>query len=153
MSLAQPPSYQPSLFSSSPNLFGSEYSGDGGDQFDVQPAGIHAPQGRMPTTHVDFVRGFGLDVPLESEEEEEQEEGDKEKDMDIDDPLPDDSTTAPGTRIHSRHVSRLEDTLSDKENQPPAASDDPAAEWTGSEDLYLGAEETSDDEVRHTTRK
>jgi len=110
----------------------------------------------MPTTHADFARGFGLDVPLESEEEEEQEQGqdetDKEQDMDIDDPLPDDSTTAPGTRIHSRHVSRLSDTLSDKENHPPAASDDPAAEWTGSEDLYLGAEETSDDEVRHATR-
>lgn len=92
MSLAQGPAYQP--YSSSPSPFnplgynavsGSESVADSLIS-DSSAEPIHMPQGRVPMTipsfapplsavggnksHVDFVRGFGLDVPLESEEEE-----------------------------------------------------------------------------------
>lgn len=165
MSLAQPAtySYQSSLFSASPspfNPFGpnailgsesvaesqiSESSGDG----------IYAPQGRVPMTipnfatpppplsavggnksHIDFIRGFGLDAPQESEEESEEaraepiEESEKEDEDDyLGKPVQgmegedssegeeaveydDGRTTVPPSRLHSRHVSRLSAALS-----------------------------------------
>ena len=234
MSLAQPPSYQSSLFSSSPTPFGTfgasgplssidnEYSDSS-----VQPDPIHAPQGRIPmgapefipaplsavgkpSSQIDFARGFGLDVPLESEEEEEDEaensqvpeeveddedddvvEGDNTEDMELDTDrydgeiveMDDGATTVPQSGFHSRHISKLSAALSlrsvggnfqgqlsnaqedgesradddevqnrveeaqdDEEEREQHLEADPAAEWTGSEDLYLGAE-TSDDDV------
>ena len=154
MSLAQPPSYQSSLFSPSPSLnnsFGgntvpeSESSMDNGAS---SPNAIHAPQGRVPMTapsfgpplsavggsktHIDFIRGFGLETPMESEEEAEPEEVEPQKtepevdaqnnntqDMELEErylveveETEDDSTTAPHSRLHSRHVSRLSAALS-----------------------------------------
>lgn len=228
MSLAQPPSYQSSLFSSSPSPFnpfghnavlGTESVADSQISESSQDA-IHAPQARalavpnfaaqaksavreITNGQIDFTRGFGLDIHLESEEEEGRrieriEETDEENDGDIDgditpdmeleesreEDLDDGTATAPQTRLHSRHVSKLSAALSlrsvggnfapriqdapggieispneeaeddsdeaDKENDPPQNAQnldiDPAEEWTGSEDLYLGLE-TSDDEV------
>ncbi|KDR84748.1 hypothetical protein GALMADRAFT_233069 [Galerina marginata CBS 339.88] len=149
MSLAQPPSYQSSLFSVSPSPFnpfgpgailGSESIAD--SQISESSAdGIHAPQGRVPMTapsfvpplsavggnksHVDFIRGFGLDVPQESEEEDAQHNGDTDEyndgdatqDMELDEndgdiELDDGTTTAPQSRLHSRHVSKLSAALS-----------------------------------------
>ena len=148
MSLAQPPSYQSSLFSSSP----SQYNNSGGtvpvseSGMDNEPPptdAIHAPQGRVPMTaplfapplsavggnksHIDFIRGFGLETPLESEEETEpKDELEKVDDhhnniqgMDFDErdtdevvEVEDNSTTAPHSRLHSRHVSRISAALS-----------------------------------------
>ncbi|TFK19893.1 hypothetical protein FA15DRAFT_626187 [Coprinopsis marcescibilis] len=80
----------------------------------------------------DFIRGFGLDIPEEEEPEEESfaldladesgntgdtedEDGDEPQDMDIDETDRATSmggTTAPQSRLHSRHVSRLSAALS-----------------------------------------
>jgi len=160
MSLVQPPSHQSSLFSASPspfNPFGphsdlgteSVAESQASDSSFVRADPIHAPQGRIPmaaptftppalsaiggnTSHVDFIRGFGLDVPLESEEEEEEarprstegsdnedNEGDATQDMELDEryddeiaDIDDGTTTAPQSRFHSRHVSKLSAALS-----------------------------------------
>ncbi|THH17190.1 hypothetical protein EW146_g3571 [Bondarzewia mesenterica] len=131
----------------------------------------------------DFVRGFGLDIPEEEEPPEDEElaqashtahmtEGDT-LDMSIDDgPIEDGDdeteeqgsvTTAPQSRLHSRHVSRLSTALSllsvgGQIQEPnghmhsqiggPDVDDldkDAVGEWTGSEDLRTG-EETTEDE-------
>ncbi len=81
-------------------------------------------------THIDFIRGFGLDVPLESEEEGEEEEvqrprqneelSDEEATGEMDQyagdgdesEIDDNTTTAPQTRVHSRHVSKLSAAMS-----------------------------------------
>ena len=104
---------------------------------------IHAPQGRVPMaappfapplsavggnkSHIDFIRGFGLETPLESEEETEPKDElekvyDQHNDVQEMDPeerctdevveVEDDSTTAPHSRLHSRHVSRISAALS-----------------------------------------
>lgn len=151
MSLAQVPSYQ--AYSSTPSPFnpfgmnavlGSDSvteSVTSDSSFQTDP--IHAPQGRVPVnfgpplsavgnpTHIDFIRGFGLEAPLESEEEGEEEDqpcqneelGDEEDNgaagemghyagdgetSEIDD----NTTTAPQTRVHSRHASKLSAALS-----------------------------------------
>ena len=150
MSLAQPPSYQSSLFSSSPSPYNNSgstvpVSESGMDNESSPPDGIHAPQGRVPMTfppplsavggnksHVDFIRGFGLETPLESEEETEETEpidelkkvddqNDNVQEMDLEErytdelvEVEDDSTTAPHTRLHSRHVSRISAALSSR---------------------------------------
>ena len=174
MSLAQPPSYQSSLYSTSPspfNPFGphsilgteSVAESQASDSSFMQADLIHAPQGRIPMAapafapptlptnvgHIDFIRGFGLDIPLESEEEEEEEdrghglaipldpeeeeeeehraersdEGDAvdvTQDTEVDErhthdgsvDADDGTTTAPQSRLHSRHVSKLSAALS-----------------------------------------
>ena len=153
MSLAQPPSYQSSLFSPSPSQYNKSestvpVSESGVDNESSPPDAIHAPQGRVPMTapsfapplsavggnktHIDFIRGFGLETPLESEEETEAEEteakdelekvddqNDNVQEMDLEERYPDevvevedDSTTAPHSRLHSRHVSRISAALS-----------------------------------------
>ncbi|KAF8895024.1 hypothetical protein CPB84DRAFT_1848362 [Gymnopilus junonius] len=158
MSLAQPPSYQSSLFSSSPSPFnpfgphavlGTESVADSQISESSEDP-IHAPQGRVPIAalnfvappvsavngtnngQADFTRGFGLDVPLELEEDEESrriepiEETDEENESNADinatqdmqlegsheEDLDDGTTTAPQTRLHSRHVSKLSAALS-----------------------------------------
>lgn len=104
---------------------------------------IHAPQGRVPMTaaqfapplsavggnksHIDFIRGFGLETPLESEEESEpndelenvDDQNNSVQEMDLEDrdtdevvEVEDNSTTAPHSRLHSRHVSRISAALS-----------------------------------------
>ena len=117
-------------------------SESGMDNEPSPPDAIHAPQGRIPMTtssfapplsavggnktHLDFIRGFGLETPLESEEETEpndepekaddqnnnfqlnSEEGYEDEVVEIED----DSTTAPRSRLHSRHVSRISAALS-----------------------------------------
>lgn len=176
------------------------------------PEFIPAPLSAVgkPSSQIDFARGFGLDVPLESEEEEEDEaensqvpeeveddedddvvEGDNTEDMELDTDrydgeiveMDDGATTVPQSGFHSRHISKLSAALSlrsvggnfqgqlsnaqedgesradddevqnrveeaqdDEEEREQHLEADPAAEWTGSEDLYLGAE-TSDDDV------
>ena len=147
MSLAQPPSYQSPLFSPSPSLYNPfngtvPVSDSGMDNNPSPPDSIHAPQGRASMTapfapplsavgnksHVDFIRGFGLETPLESEEEtepvnDEPEKADdrnnniQESDLEeryVDDAveIEDDSTTAPHSRLHSRHISKLSAALS-----------------------------------------
>ena len=113
-------------------------SESGMDDESSSPDVIHAPQGRIPMTapsfapplsavggnksHIDFIRGFGLETPLESEEEmepnDEPEQGDdqnnQEINLDADEvvEIEDDSTTAPHSRLHSRHVSRNSAALS-----------------------------------------
>ncbi|KAF8168344.1 hypothetical protein B0H34DRAFT_685136 [Crassisporium funariophilum] len=215
MSLAQPPSYQSSSYSASTSPFnpfgpGAVLGSDSGHEyFESQPRadGIHAPQGRIPMTapdfvppplsavgnanHVDFIRGFGLDVPVEEEVDEndmnedeqdasDEDDGDATQDMELEEKyggeimeLDDGTTTAPQSRLHSRHVSRLSATLSlrsvggnftshfqgapeesegeqqdleeDFERPQNPHLEDAVEEWTGSEDVYLGIE-TSDDE-------
>jgi len=142
-------------------------------------------------SHVDFIRGFGLETPLESEEETEPTDEPKKADhqnnnrqeMDLEErhadevaEIEDDSTTAPHSQLHSRHVSRISAALSLRSvggnftqlQDPPEESeegdmfeehgevsqhaeqtalDDEVNEWTGSEDFHLGID-TSDDEVR-----
>lgn len=223
LSLAQVPSYQSSLFSSpgpinpyGSNLaLGTESVAESSDNISEQGQNeIWAPHAQAPIgsasfnvappisaiggnkSHVDFIRGFGLDVPLESEEEgedadgkpegdEEEEEGDKTQDMELDDDFRRAShvsatdadatdadiehdndfedtisigevTTAPHSRLHSRHVSRLSAALSlrslggrglsETTTNVVAENDveDAVAEWTGSEDVGVA----SDDEVR-----
>ena len=149
MSLAQPPSYQSSLFSPSPlpyNPFSgtTDPASESSIDNDLSPGAIHAPQGRVPMTapqfapplsavggnktHIDFIRGFGLETPMESEEETEPEkdepekaddrnesiqEGDlEEKYVDEIAEIEDNSTTAPHSRLHSRHTSKISATLS-----------------------------------------
>lgn len=152
MSLAQPPSYQSSHYSASPspfNPFGphsilgteSVAESQASDSSFMQADTIHAPQGRIPMVapafappnlstnagHIDFVRGFGLDIPLESEEEEEEEHrtemsdgegdaGDVTQDTELYNvesaDVDDGTTTAPQSRLHSRHVSKLSAALS-----------------------------------------
>jgi len=173
MSLAQPPSYQSSLYSTSPspfNPFGphsilgteSVAESQASDSSFMQTDAIHAPQGRIPMAapafapptipanvgHIDFIRGFGLDIPLESEEEEEEDRGDgldipldpeeeeeeehraersdegdagdATQDTEVDErhthdgsaDVDDGTTTAPQSRLHSRHVSKLSAALS-----------------------------------------
>jgi ribosomal protein L12E/L44/L45/RPP1/RPP2 len=152
MSLAQPPSYQSSHYSASPspfNPFGphsilgteSVAESQASDSSLMQADAIHAPQGRIPMTaptfappslsanagHIDFIRGFGLDIPLESEEEEEEERRTERSDGDGDAgdvtqdtelyndgsaDVDDGTTTAPQSRLHSRHVSKLSAALS-----------------------------------------
>ena len=150
MSLAQPLSYQSSLFSPSPSPYNNSgstvpVSDSGMDNESSLPDAIHAPQGRVPLiappfapplsavggnkTHIDFIRGFGLETPLESEEEtepkDELEEVDDQnnsvQEMDLEErymddvvevEVEDDSTTAPDSRLHSRHVSRISAALS-----------------------------------------
>ena len=150
MSLAQPLSYQSSLFSPSPSPYNNSgstvpVSDSGMDNESSLPDAIHAPQGRVPLiappfapplsavggnkTHIDFIRGFGLETPLESEEEtepkDELEEVDNQnnsvQEMDLEErymddvvevEVEDDSTTAPDSRLHSRHVSRISAALS-----------------------------------------
>ena len=215
MSLAQPPSYQSSLFSPSPLPYDNSgstvpVSESGTDNESSPPDAIHAPQGRIPMTappfapplsavggnktHIDFIRGFGLETPLESEEETESKDGPEkaEDDPNNDDQeidleeryadeiveIEDDSTTAPHSRLHSRHVSRNSAALSLRSvggnfttqfQDPPeeveegdisqehgevsrhaqlTSLDDEVDEWTGSEDIYLGID-TSDDEVSY----
>lgn len=205
MSLAQPPSYQSSLFSPSPSLYNPlggatvPVSESSMDSEASPPDPIHAPQGRVPMaapsfapplsavggnkTHIDFIRGFGLETPMESEEETEPEKVEPEvevqnnilQETDLEenyvDEAEDDSTTAPHSRLHSRHASRISATLSlrsvggnftqfrdapeeeaETVQEPGEASrqhvvlDDEVEEWTGSEDVYLGID-TSEDEV------
>ncbi|KAH9487164.1 hypothetical protein JR316_0001233 [Psilocybe cubensis] len=156
MSLAQPPSYQSSLFSSPPSQYHNPLSSQGvlgsdsaAESSDSPIDGIYAPQGRVPLaapsfappplsavgggSHIDFIRGFGLDAPQESEEEAEEmqaeernEESEKEElDAKLNDNLEvennsdgeleeydDGMTTVPQSRLHSRHVSRLSAALS-----------------------------------------
>lgn len=149
MSLAQGPSYQPYSSSPSPfNPFGinAVLSSDSvaesvTSESSFQNDPIHAPQGRIPVNfgpplsavggnanNADFIRGFGLDVPLESEEEEEEaqtgdekEDGDAIREIDLSkefegDPemseIDDGTTTVPQSRLHSRHVSKLSAALS-----------------------------------------
>ena len=167
---------------------------------DCMPPPLSAVGAPAPNNQLDFIRGFGLDVPLESEEEHEEqasrdtepfedEDVDRTRDMELDDksetdetrPIMevDDSTTDEDSRLHSRHVSRISVALSlrsvggnfqsqfedeekktederedqdefseeeeeEEDSQRPA---DPAGDWTGSEDLYLGKE--VDDKVCH----
>ena len=103
---------------------------------------IYAPQGRVPMSvsnlapplsavgtkapGIDFIRGFGLDVPLESEEEGEEDNPESpEDDSDKENQnvtleqhdgymseVDDGTTTVPQTRVHSRHVSKLSAALS-----------------------------------------
>ena len=163
MSLAQPTSYQSSLFSSAPSPFNpSPFNPFGHTALAPESVadstvsessiglndGIIAPQGRVPLSmpnfappplsavggnksHIDFIRGFGLDVPLESEEEQEAEDGHNGEQADDesdgysarDDPasdgeaedlgeFDDGETTGPRSRMHSRHVSKLSAALS-----------------------------------------
>lgn len=158
MSLAQPPSYQSSHYSASPspfNPFGphsilgteSVAESQASDSSFMQADAIYAPQGRVPMAapsfappslsanagNIDFIRGFGLDIPLESEEEEEGEEeerrteqsdgegdeGDVTQDTELDEryndgvaDVDDGTITAPQSRLHSRHVSKLSAALS-----------------------------------------
>jgi hypothetical protein len=166
---------------------------------------IHAPQGRVPImappfgpplsavggnkSHIDFIRGFGLETPLESEEETEpidelekvDDQNNNVQEMDLEEryadevvEVEDNSTTAPHSRLHSRHVSKISAALSlrsvggnfttnlseeveersiiqehEEVTQPAreqTALDDEVDEWTGSEDIYLGID-MSDDEV------
>ena len=148
MSLAQPPSYQSSLFSSSPSPYNN-----GGSTVPVSESGIdnesslaeaiYAPQGRVPMTapqfapplsavggnksHIDFIRGFGLETPLESEEETElkdelenvDDQNSNVQEIDLEERYTDEvveaednSTTAPHSRLHSRHVSKISAALS-----------------------------------------
>ena len=210
MSLAQPPSYQSSLFSPSPSPYNNSgstvpVSESGVDNESSPSDAIHAPQGRVPMalspfapplsavggnrSHIDFIRGFGLETPLESEEETEpkdelekvDDQNNNDREMDLEEKhtdevveVEDDSTTAPHSRLHSRHVSRISAALSmrsvggnlfqnpseeseeqsmfqEHEEELQHASeqtvlDNEVDEWTGSEDLYLGID-TSDDEV------
>lgn len=135
----------------------------------------------------DFVRGFGIDIP--EEEEPLEDEGaadisraaDETLDMSLDEGrvevehVDEDGedqgsvTTAPLSRLHSRHVSRLSAALSllsvggladaplngghtDDRNLGPDVDDldrEAVGEWTGSEDLRTGAE-TTEDEVRNS---
>lgn len=146
MSLAQPPSYQSSLFSPSPSPYNNSgstvpVSESGMDNESSPPDAIHAPQGRVPMTapqfapplsavggnkiQIDFIRGFGLETPLESEEENEpkkeleNDQNNNVQEMDLEErytdevvEVEDDSTTAPHSRLHSRHVSRISAALS-----------------------------------------
>ena len=148
MSLAQPPSYQSSLFSPSPSPYNNNGSTVPVSESDMDnesspPDAIHAPQGRVPMaappfapplsavggnkTHIDFIRGFGLETPLESEEETESKDelekvDDQNNNVQEMDPeercadevieVEDDSTTAPHSRLHSRHISRISAALS-----------------------------------------
>ncbi|TFK41407.1 hypothetical protein BDQ12DRAFT_679415 [Crucibulum laeve] len=173
---------------------------------------IHAPQGRVPVTvaslappplavsrpdsRPDFTRGFGLDIPEEEEEEEEElnhqradEDPDASQDMELDEKeealgqLGEEASSAPQSRHHSRHVSRLSAAMSIRslgrdviealeesanrqleeeeaerrdaiaevspvksERHEDGDLEDAVGEWTGSEDVYLGGNETSDDE-------
>jgi hypothetical protein len=138
---------------------------------------------------INFTVGFGLDIPEEEEEplpedkdhlardaelnsQERNAEGsegeEQESDADELEEL-DRSTTAPQSRFHSRHVSRLSTALSlqsvgglteefKEGDMVPLRSavpnpdiddldKDAVGEWTGSEDLYMGSREASDDEV------
>ena len=228
VSLAQPSSFSNtnSLFSEASSHVGVAPNGIVDNEFGVASMSSLAafPDGRRasidylppllgvgvpaPKNQLDFVRGFGLDVPLESEEEEEEEEeevaqrdepsdedddGDMTQDMD----LGDNSQVDPMVEVdammtiegdgclHSRHVSRISGALTlrsvggnfqaefeeeqrEMEERDAANVDaiesgqfgqddeeeqegmqrpvDPADDWTGSEDLYLGTE-LSDDEV------
>ena len=135
-----------------------------------------------------FALGFGLDIPEEEEPQEATDQpqvakhaaadtnpvdSDDSEDEDFDDAEldgRDGSTTAPNSRYHSRHVSRLSGALSlrsvggltedfnDEGDNVPLRSPipvldvddldkDAVGEWTGSEDLYLGSIEPSEDEV------
>jgi hypothetical protein len=156
-SLAQPPSFfnTNSLFSDSSSRFGAAFNGVVDNEFgastasssgvpdgrptstDYMPPPLSAVGAPAPKSQLDFIRGFGLDVPLESEEEDdeevvqraghledEEEDGDGTQDMDLDDKSEaegtrarmeiDDSTTATegDSRLHSRHVSRISAALS-----------------------------------------
>ncbi|KAF9242374.1 hypothetical protein BU15DRAFT_86932 [Melanogaster broomeanus] len=156
--------------------------------------GIHAPQGRVPmsipalappsisrgSSRPDFVCGFGLEIP--EEEEPQGEEVDPDGNMEQNaakhgegfarpdsrgSTEPDGTTIVAQSRLHSRHVSRLSNTLSLRSvggvydeamreqvdivpirgpmgNPTIDDLDEEAAdEWTGSEDLRL---DESDDE-------
>lgn len=119
-------------------------SESGMDNESSPPDAIHAPQGRVPMavplfapplsavggnkTHIDFIRGFGLETPLESEEETEpkdelekvDDQNNNVQEVDLEEEryadeieeVEDDSTTAPHSRLHSRHVSRISAALS-----------------------------------------
>ncbi|PPQ62781.1 hypothetical protein CVT24_000475 [Panaeolus cyanescens] len=211
LSLAQVPSYQSSLYSVSPgpiNPYGSnlalatESVAESSDNISEQgQTEIWAPHAQAPIggsappisavggnkSHVDFIRGFGLDVPLESEEEGEQEEtksnddeaeADKTQDMELDNDFGrsahisaveadtdadveqendvedtisiDEATTAPHTRLHSRHASKLSAALSLRSlggRIQPESNDndveDAVAEWTGSEDVGGASDDES----------
>lgn len=144
MSLAQPPTYfQPGVYdpsassfrpfgSSAPSTDGASVTSDGIDRPlpAVSDSGIYAPQGMpfdgppplsaisKPDGRLDFVRGFGLDIPEEEEPEEEehvsshiddQEDGnagDTEEDEEKGEEGSDGETTAPHSQLHSRHNSR-----------------------------------------------
>lgn len=148
MSLAQPSSYQSSLFSSSPSPYNNggsigPVSESGMDNESSPTDGIHAPQGRVPMmappfapplsavggnkSHIDFIRGFGLETPFESEEETEPKDeleivddhNNNVQETDLEESytdevveVEDNSTTAPHSRLHSRHVSRISAALS-----------------------------------------
>ena len=102
---------------------------------DFVPPPLSAVGAPAPKNQLDFIRGFGLDVPLESEEEDEdeaaqriessedeEEDDDSTQDMDLDDSSEagtgataevDDAVTTEGdSRFHSRHVSRISVALS-----------------------------------------
>lgn len=156
LSLAQPLSYPSSLFSHSPSPFGGS-NGVVDNEFgqplslngmhshmtlDYDPPPLSAVGAPAPKSQVDFMRGFGLDVPLESEEEDEErreahdvldtdhsedeeqkeEDGNRTQDMELDDDtllergpaleIDDATTTGPQSRLHSRHVSRVSAALS-----------------------------------------
>jgi hypothetical protein len=149
MSMAQGPSYQPYSNSPSPfNPFG--YNAISGTESvaesqmsDASADPIYAPQGRVPMSvsnlapplsavgikppNIDFIRGFGLDIPLESEEEGEEDNHESPEANDSDkenqdvtfeqhdgymSEVDDGTTTVPQTRVHSRHVSKLSAALS-----------------------------------------
>ena len=148
LSLAQSLSYPNSLFSYSSSPFGSSNGivdnefGQPSMTLDYDPPPLSAVGAPAPRNQVDFARGFGLDVPLESEEEDEggrqahevldadhsedeeqkEEDGDRTQDMELDDgassergpalEIDDASTTGPESRLHSRHVSRVSAALS-----------------------------------------
>ena len=195
LSLAQPPSYQPSTFDSLPH----EQIPTGSFHTPLSPAPrptITIPQSKLsiapsnsgpqnslanpalsavlPRTRIDFARGFGLETPEEVEEEEEeksqplepQEEAKAERTdrieseeiaVKVDDETAHSldaatTTTAPRTRIHSRHESKMSTSLSVPSRiRTPVVADVTtdlemdAGEWTGSEDLYPS--ESSDNEV------
>jgi hypothetical protein len=112
-------------------------SESGMDNESSPPDAIHAPQGQIPMTtppfapplsavggnktHLDFIRGFGLETPLESEEDEPNDADDQNNNFQVDTEerygdevvdIEDNSTTAPRSRLHSRHVSSISAALS-----------------------------------------
>lgn len=134
MSLATHLPYQPSVFPNSNGILEGEF-GAGAPKSTYEPPPISAVG--PPNGQIDFIRGFGLDVPLESEEEGELDEqdqrsddetddeaaNDKTQDMEMDDDdesvqgdigveVDDATTTGADSRYHSRHVSRISATLS-----------------------------------------
>jgi len=151
ISLAQPHSDNNTLFPDLPLQFGAASNGVVDNEFgaastssssamqqawtDFVPPPLSAVGAPAPKNQLDFIRGFGLDVPLESEEEDEDEaaqrsgsfeddeDDDRTQDMDLDDiseagtrsmaEVDDVVTTTEGdSRFHSRHVSRISVALS-----------------------------------------